>query len=371
MSQEKKAFKDWFDSTAAESLSRQIKSVWPQFNENQFVKTALRNLDDLEFHDRVGNFSLGLATCLPSDVPRALEILRKSLPEPMENCEDVTDGWLQWPVGRFIADYGVPYFEESMRAMVELTKRFTSEFAVRPFLVQRTDETMQRLYRLTEDENPHVRRWCSEGTRPRLPWGVRLPAFINDPSPLYPIIKKLWNDPEEYVRRSVANSMNDISRDNPDETLNLCRDIRSANHPMSERVLKRGLRTLIKEGDAEALALIGYSSPKMIECSFSLKPAAIAIGNCVDLFITLKNNSSSQQDLLVDYSVTYPRKNGRSSTKVFKGTSIQLAGRHSGTISKKHPMRRTTVRELYAGTHIIQILVNGKVFGEESFELLT
>ena len=370
MPEKKKAFKDWFDSAAANAMSHQIKSVWPQFNESRFVAIALRNLDDLEFHDRVGNFSLGLARCLPSDVPRALEILRESLPEPMENCEDVTDGWLQWPVGRFIADNGVPYFEESMRAMVELTKRFTSEFAVRPFLVQRTDETIQRLYRLTEDENPHVRRWCSEGTRPRLPWGVRLPAFINDPSPLYPIIKKLWNDPEEYVRRSVANSMNDISRDNPHETLNLCQEIRSASHPMSERVLKRGLRTLIKDGNADALALIGYSNPKNVECLLSLKPAVVAIGNSVDMSITLKNNSSSQQDLLVDYSVTFPRKNGRSSTKVFKGTSIQLAARHSETILKKHPMRRTTVRELYAGTHIIQILVNGKVLGVDSFELL-
>ena len=190
-SEERKAFKNWFDRSAARALADQMAQAMPDFDQTRFVRLATRKLDSLEFAGRVKQFSDALAATLSESVPDALGTLTHSLPEPLAGCDETTDGWLQWPVGQFIADHGLDHFEESMTAMVELTKRFSSEFAVRSFVEHRPQETFERLLALTADENPHVRRWCSEGTRSRLPWGRRLQHLVDDPSPILPILEAL------------------------------------------------------------------------------------------------------------------------------------------------------------------------------------
>ena len=178
---ERKAFKDYFDRAAASVLAEQITRVHKAFDCSGFVRSATRNLKKLEFHDRVKQFSRSLAKTLPPDVPQAIDVLTHSLPPALPDCEAVADGWLQWPIGQFIADYGIEHLEESMEAMVQLTQRFTSEFAVRPFVERYPTEVFQRLEELTRHESPHVRRWCSEGVRSRLPWGVKLKSLAEDP----------------------------------------------------------------------------------------------------------------------------------------------------------------------------------------------
>lgn len=356
---ESKAFKDYFDVGAVKRIAEQLASAWPPFDRCRFIELATANLEHLELSGRVRQISRALEQTLPSDVPAALEILTRSLPDELPGCEAVTDGFLLWPIGQFIADNGLDYFDESMRAMTELTKRFSSEFAVRPFVEHQPGPTFDRLLALCDDPNPHVRRWCSEGTRPRLPWGNRLRGLIADPAPIFPILEALKDDPEPYVRRSVANNLNDIAKDHPGEVLALCK--RWSADASGERrwVIKRALRTLVKDGHPEALALIGFAGPKGLSATLRIKPGKVTIGEHVVLETKITTSHTRRQKLLVDYVVHYVRADGSSSAKVFKWTTASLSPREVILLSKKHPMKRTTIRALYPGRHRVEVQVNG------------
>ncbi|MEM6996572.1 MAG: DNA alkylation repair protein, partial [Myxococcota bacterium] len=302
-----KAFKDWFDRAAARSLAKQVAGAWPKFDEAAFVRRAGAKLNTLEFSGRVQQFADALAAGLPSSIPKALQILVKSLPEPLSDADQVTDAWLQWPVGQFIADHGLDAFDESFVAMIELTKRFSSEFAVRPFVEHHPEQTFERLLALTADPNPHVRRWCSEGVRPRLPWGKKLRALVDDPGPIWPILEALKDDPELYVRRSVANTLGDIAKDHQAAVVKRCRAWAKGASPERQWLIKHALRGPIKAGDPAALAAIGFSSAKGLRATLSASPKRIKVGESVALTAEVGSSAKRKQSLMIDYVVHYVR----------------------------------------------------------------
>lgn len=367
--EEKKLFKDWFDEEAIDLLIDQVNSAYPKFDSDHFKKIASKDLQSMEMMDRVKQFSNALKATLPSAIPTALEILVKSLPAPMKDCENVTDGWLQWPVGQFIADHCIEYREESMIAMIELTQRFSSEFAVRPFIEKYNDSIVDELLELTTHPNPHVRRWCSEGIRPRLPWGKKLHSLIQDPSPIFPILEKLLDDPELYVRRSVANNLNDIAKDHPQEVIHFCKEWNDPK-PNRQWIIRHALRTLIKSGNPDALELLGYFPPDTIESKLTVDKKRLNIGESISLTLDIGNYSQNAQDLIIDYSICYVRQNNKTSSKVFKWKTLHLEPEKEVRLSKRHPMKLTTVRKLYPGKHKIEIQVNGKTLAENSFVLI-
>ena len=367
--QQRKAFKDWFDRGAALALARQISRVYPAFDEKRFIRHCTRKLNSLEFNARVGQFADALAACLPDDYGKAIGIVKRSLPPKLPDCEAVTDGWLQWPVGQYIANHGQSHFDESMHAMVELTQRFSAEFAIRPFVEHQAEATFKFLSLNIDHPSPHVRRWCSEGTRTRLPWGKKLVSLIEDPSPVWPILEALKDDDELYVRRSVANSLNDLSKDHPGAVLALCKRWSKNNSSSTEWVIRHALRGMIKAGDAGALALIGFNKPEKITAELRISPTKIKIGESIALQLALKNTSARPQLLLVDYIVYYQGKQGSKRAKVFKWKTLKLAAGESAEIIKKHPMRLTTIRALYAGRHRVELQINGIVVASENFSL--
>lgn len=366
---ERKAFKDWFDRSAAARLAAQVTEVMPSFDGSRFVRLATGNLKQLEFAARVRQFSDALRQTLPDSVPDALKILRECLPELLPDCENVTDGWLQWPVGQFIADHGLDHFDESMATMIELTQRFSSEFAVRPFVDQQAGETFARLLELTDHPSEHVRRWCSEGVRSRLPWGMKLRALVADPSPIWPILEKLKDDPEIYVRRSVANNLNDIAKDHPDLVVARLRKWKKRSNANRDWLIRHALRSLIKDGHSGALELVGFGPPEKLIAKLSIKPSKIRVGEHVDLAAEISSTAGKSQRLAVDYAVHYVRKAGGTTAKVFKWTTLELPGRGSVSLSKKHPMKKTTIRALYPGAHKVEIQINGTRFAASCFEL--
>ena len=302
-------------------------------------------------------------------MPKALDVLVKSLPAALPNCDSVTDGWLQWPLGQFIADHGRDHFDASMAAMVELTQRFSSEFAVRPFVEEQPDATFAHLLKLTDHPSPHVRRWCSEGTRPRLPWGKKLRALVDDPDPIWPILDALRADPERYVQRSVSNNLNDIAKDHPAAVVARCRDWAKRSPPVAPSLIRHALRTLIKDGHADALAAVGYGPPRGITATLSIQPPRIAIGGEVTLVTELSNGGRKAVPVMVDYEVHYVRSGGKSSAKVFKWTQAEVPGAGDLRLEKRHAMRRTTVRALYPGRHEVWVQVNGHRLAQASFTL--
>ena len=363
------AFKEYFDRAAARALAEQVAAVDPRFDSAAFVRKATRGLAKLEFADRVRSFSEALAAQLPGS-PRSLQTLTRSLPDPLPDADSVTDGFLQWPIGQYIADHGLEHFEASMTAMIELTQRFSSEFAVRPFVEQYPERTFERLLELTGHDSVHVRRWCSEGTRPRLPWGRKLRALVADPSPIWPIVDALKDDPELYVRRSVANNLNDIAKDHPQLVVKRCRQWSRKSNAARDSLIAHALRTLIKAGDPDALAVVGFGPVTKLEAELRVAPRRVRIGDGIELIATLTNGARRRQRLLVDFAVHYVRRKGEPSAKVFKWTQRELAAGESLELTKAVAMRTTRIRALYPGKHRVELQVNGSRVAQTSFTLV-
>ncbi|MFZ4765850.1 MAG: DNA alkylation repair protein [Roseimicrobium sp.] len=222
---------DLLDSEAVDCLAHNISLGCPDFDADAFRRTALEGLQPLAILQRGRHLAQALREHLPANYEQALEILLNSLTPPLTETSELGLGvFFYLPHISFVATYGLDAahnegrdpFEASMRAQYELTRRFSAEFSIRPFLVRWPERTLARLMEWTGDADPHVRRLCSEGTRPRLPWAMRLPAFMKDPRPVLPILEALKDDPDLYVHRSVANHVGDIAKDNPALAFEIC-----------------------------------------------------------------------------------------------------------------------------------------------------
>ena len=369
MSENKKAFKDWFDADAAKMMSAQMSAVYKDFNSRKFIRQATNQIQDLEFNARVMQFASALRATLPDSIPEALGILEKSLPDPLPDCEAVTDGWLQWPVGQFIASYCVDYPGQAWPVMVALTQRFSSEFAVRPFLESDPDWVLAGLRKLTQHESPHVRRWCSEGCRPCLPWGKKLQFILDNPELIIEILDDLKDDPELYVRKSVANHLNDFSRQNPKFVLETCGRWIAGADKSRMWMINHALRSLIKQGDSQALTLMGFTPPKQLIVHLKLSPKKLSIGESITITLDTTNQSAKPCSLLIDFSIGYVKKSGQVSHKVFKWKTLKLKKEESVQLVKQIGLKNNSVRTLFPGKHEVRILVNGTCLAKGSFLL--
>lgn len=249
---------------AVDCLAQNILLVYPKFNEDTFRRTASNGLEPLGILDRGQHLAKALRQSLPEKFSTAVEILLASLTPPLTQTDNLGLAvFFYLPHVRFIAEYGLEpeenggqdSFEISMKAQYELTKRFSAEFSIRPFLIRQQERTLTRLLEWVSDPDPHVRRLCSEGTRPRLPWAKRIPAFISNPKPVLPILDALKNDQSLYVRRSVANHLGDIAKDHPELAFEICERwlIESSNEV--KWLIRHALRHPAKKGNKVALQL--------------------------------------------------------------------------------------------------------------------
>ena len=366
---EKKAFKDWFDMDAAKMMASQMVAVHNDFNSKRFIARATYEIHSLEFNDRVMQFAEALNDALPKSVPQSLKIITSSLPEPLPDCEAVTDGWLQWPVGQYIASYCVDHPTAAWPAMVALTQRFSSEFAVRPFLENDPEWVLGELKKLTSHKSPHVRRWCSEGCRPCLPWGKKLPEILHAPEQIIEILEDLKDDPELYVRKSVANNLNDFSRENPQFVLHTCRRWMRGADDNRRWLINHALRSLIKQGNPDALSLLGYGAPRNLVSKLKLTPKKLLMGESLCFSLNLSNQSHKKCNLLIDFAVAYVKKNGKTSNKIFKWTTLNLKKGETRTLSKNMAFKSNSIRTLYPGKHEVSIMINGHILSTASFVL--
>jgi 3-methyladenine DNA glycosylase AlkC len=255
---------DLLDREAIDCLAHNIGLVHPKFDGKSFRRAAHEGLQPLAILQRGQHLAQALRTHLPERYSEAIEILVRSLTPPMTDTDDLgLGGFFFLPYVSFVATYGLDEehnggrdpFEVSMRAQYEITRRFTAEFSMRPYLIKWPERTLSRLKEWTRDPDPHVRRLCSEGARPRLPWAVRIPAFIKDPRPVLPILEALKDDADLYVRRSVANHIGDIAKDHPQLAFEICE--RWLNGASAERkwMIRHAVRHPAKKGVKAALQL--------------------------------------------------------------------------------------------------------------------
>lgn len=376
--------KNLFGPEMVHRAARMLAAVDDGFDVQAFTSQALDGFEELELTPRCRQIAEAMATHLPDDRAMAIDILVDSLGPELENCdpadaqptgdpeidENVMSGFFYMPHGYFLADHGGDHFERVMRANYEITKRATSEFSIRTPLRDHPEATLDVLAEWAHDPNVHVRRLVSEGTRPRLPWSFRLAEFIDDPTPILPLLETLKDDPVEYVRRSVANNLNDISKDHPDVVVEATRRWWKDGDQNRRALVRHALRTLIKAGSADALDVIGYgASSRAAVTKTTIDPPVAAIGDKVKLELTVTNPSTTPCGALVDIRVHFVKSNGATSAKVFKGAEVELGPGESTVVRKTISVAQHSTRRHYPGTHQVDALVNGRTEPIGSFEL--
>jgi len=361
--------KEGLNTASAERIAGAISQVYPAFSVEQFLQQVDSGLSGLELKERVNHFIDALATHLPQDFVNCHKILTQLKPHwDHGNPEDPLRSFAAWPVTDFVAKYGIDTPDLAFDCLHYLTSLFSAEFAIRPFIEKYPELSSKYLAQWVTDEDYHVRRLTSEGTRPRLPWGIRLKAFCQDPTPNLDLLEKLKDDDSEYVRRSVANHLNDIAKDNPGIVINLCKYWIKDASANTQWVIKHACRSLIKSGNPDVFPLLGFTeSPKLNVSELSLAKAEVVLGDSLSFEVQLKSTSASKQKLAVDFVIYHMKANGQLSPKVFKFKELTLKGKESIKLTKQHKMKAISTRKYYSGKHQIAIQVNGKEYTIKDF----
>jgi len=346
--------------TAEEMLSTAAVRSLAKILDAPTVRTV--ELTGASFSERGRLVRDALLTDLPTAYGSFERAIRKAMKDPGFT------GWMIWPVTEAVAVRAVPgAFDQGLALVADLTSRLTGEFALRTFLDADLDRTLAIALRWTESPDEHVRRLASEGTRPRLPWARRVPAILDDPQSTVPILDALHRDPSPYVRRSVANHLNDISRSDPALAVDVATRWLTTE---TLALVRHALRTLVKAADPGALALLGFPPPAgLTVVGPALGATAVRVGDELPFEFTLRNDGRAEVRLAVDYVVHHRKANGSLSPKVFKLTVRTLAAGESVTINRRHSFRLISTRVYHPGEHAVELQINGRTFGRTSFEL--
>jgi 3-methyladenine DNA glycosylase AlkC len=355
------SLKAFFDGQVVRRIATMLRAAWPAFPERRFVAEATEGLDALELMDRARHITRAMHRALPADFEHAARLLEDSLGPVLERTEGHgMSVFLYLPHVLYVAEHGLGHFEPAMRLQYALTQRFTAEFSIRPYLERYPRETLERLRQWAADENVHVRRLVSEGTRPRLPWAPRLRALQEDPRPGLALLELLKDDPEPYVRRSVANHLNDIGKDHPELLLDTC-ERWSRGAPAERRALIRhALRSAVKRGEARAIALLGFEGPATLDVTATFHPRRVRLGQSVQVRLRLANRSQARQRAVVDLAVHFVKANGSARPKVFKVRPVDLEPGASTTLEKTISLAALSTRQHYPGAHRVEALINGR-----------
>jgi 3-methyladenine DNA glycosylase AlkC len=354
--------KNMFSQQLLAGLSKRIKKEYSPFSEKKF----LHHFQTEEWKQ--------------AELKRRVRLVTEAMHEQMPQCfEDAiailipASSHFSWGfVGVIFPDYvelyGREHWKTSMHALSEFTQTSTAEFAIRPFIVDNQDRAMKQMLQWSKSSNHHIRRLSSEGCRPRLPWGIRLHELMNNPSVILPILENLKEDPELYVRKSVANNLNDISKDHPELVLSIAEKW-IGKHDHTDWIVKHGLRTLLKSGNKRALSIFGHHEIKGLEVEkLKLSATKIKLGETLAFSFELKNITKTALECRVEYAIDFVKANNSHSKKIFQIAKMKVeSGVH--VIKRNQRFVDLTTRVHYSGKHIIHIVLNGETLASQAFEL--
>lgn len=361
-----------FNKDKVKKLAAEIAFVYGEFPKDKFVKEIITSFPELELMERIGAIREALYKYLPADYKKAVAIILKALPPALDNnkSDDDFGEFIYAPYSYYVAEYGCTkeYLQTSLMALEEITKRFSGEAALRTFINAFPSETLKVVVKWAKSNEYHVRRLASEGTRPNLPWAKKINY---DPKIILPIIDVLHKDKTRYVTRSIANHLNDVSKFAKSEVFALLEKWQKENVQKESElafITKHSLRTLIKEGDVVALALLGYHKAK-VKAELKIKKQKVKVGESVDFSLILESDENSTRELLVHYVIHFKKSNGTLSPKVFFFKKLKISQGKVATLNKKHSLKPMTTRVLYPGAHKLSIRVNGTTVSEDNFIL--
>ncbi len=361
--------KNIYDEQFIRFFTSKLRSVYPQFDSEKYIDQLFDSTwDNLELKARMNHIAVTLHFFLPQNFSDAVEIIMALIDLFDPEQDELAFGYMFLP--HYIELYGLDQYEISVPALKKITEFTSCEFAVRPFIIHYEEKMIAELLQWCHSGHSSVRRCASEGCRPRLPWAIALPAFKSDPTDILPILEKLKDDESEFVRRSVANNLNDISRDNPTKVKEIAEHWIGENSNR-DKCVKHACRTLLKAGDPEIMQLFGFGATKDITIeTLTIDHTEIPIGETSGFSFSLCNNSNSSCKIRLEYALHYLRSNGSHSKKVFKISEKEYGKNSTTQIQRQISFRVITTRKYYVGRQFLSIIVNGVEFEKVPFELM-
>lgn len=363
-------FKNIYSKNFLDSFSVSLEQTLSEFNKVTFVNDIISdNWEEKELKQRMKHIATVLKTYLHNDYEKDVKTIIQIIHQLRINgLKEESIEFMFLP--EFIEMYGLEYFDISMNAIEQITKFTSCEFAIRPFIKKYPEKTMEIMLSWSNHSSYLVRRLSSEGCRPRLPWAMSLPDLKQNPRPILPILENLKNDTSDAVRRSVANNLNDISKDNPDIVIEIAKKWKGQNKE-TDWIVKHGCRTLLKKANNEILQLFGLENE--VDCTiteFQIHSDTIKIGEDLEFSFELIINTNKALKLRIEYAVYYMKANGKWSRKLFKITENTYNNHVTYKFKRKQSFRNLTTRRHYAGNHKIAIIINGNEIAEKEFGLL-
>lgn len=362
--------KEWINKNTVDYIGRVISLIDSNFKRRAFIQKSTDGLDELELKDRIQHLISALHVHLPSDFIKSAEILQ-AVPAVWNPPDEKWAYFAAWPLIDYVGIHGIDNPDYAFPVLKELTPLFSAEFAIRPFIERHWEKTNAFLCEMVNSSNEHHRRLVSEGTRPRLPWGRVLQRFVQDPSPAIPFLNALVDDTSLYVRKSVANHLNDISKDNPECALKIAKEwlTKAREGDYRKWVVNKGVRSLIKAGYGPAFNLLGYSDASVISVVNIDVPVFVPEEGSAVFKGSVLNESKDTAFFVLDYIIHYKKANGSTSPKVFKLKDLSLAPGERYYFSATKHFNTMTTRKHYPGEHFFELQINGKPMGKHAFLL--
>jgi 3-methyladenine DNA glycosylase AlkC len=345
-------------------------AVYPAFDKAKFIRFIFAaDWPNMELKERMRHTTLALHQCLPGNFEKASGIITNIINHLRKNgIQESGLEYIFFP--DYVEVYGIEHYDVSVKAMEFITQFITCEFAVRPFIIRYGEKMLRQMLRWSLHENDKVRRLASEGVRPRLPWAMAVPVLKKDPSPILPILENLKNDPSEFVRRSVANNLNDISKDHPTLVLAIANKWKGISKE-TDAIIRHGCRTLLKQANTDMLKYFGVADTTGLQVSkFIINTPSVKIGKSVEFSFTVKNTGNEPRTVRLEYAVLYKKKNGQLSRKVFKISERVYRAKEKCVVVRKQSFKIITTRKFYAGQHKLSVIINGQEKKAGRFELV-
>ena len=361
--------KDLYSPAFYNAFAEVVVRILPMFDQQQFLAMIFNDtFSQKELKDRMRHTAHVLHHFLPADFEEATDLLQQLINQlKQDKIGENSFPFMFLP--EYIEAYGLAHYTTSVKAIEQVTQFISCEFAVRPFLLNYGDQMMDQLLKWSHHDNAHVRRLASEGSRSRLPWAMAVPALKKDPTATLAILENLKNDPSEWVRRSVANNLNDISKDHPAIALQVARTWKGISRE-TDAVIKHGCRTLLKQGHPDVLALYQLDSTSVQLDDFAVLTPLVRIGDQLSFSFSLRNAAAKPQLVRLEYAIYFVRLNGKLSKKVFKISERSYAPNEQFRGSRQQKFVPITTRRHYPGTHRISLIVNGLEKVTADFELV-
>lgn len=351
------ALKDIYNKEFLKSFANKVKSVYSIFNCDEFIGAVIGDgWDELKLKERIRKISETLGRYLPDRYEEALQILF--------SIDELCVGFPYLFFPDFVVVYGKAkeHWDLSMKAIERFTMRSSSEFAVRPFIINNPEVMMNQMLKWAKSDNEHVRRLASEGCRPRLPWGEALTVFKKNPKLVILVLEQLKEDSSAYVRKSVANNLNDISKDNPEIVIEIIKKWKGKN-AYTDWILRHGVRSLIRKADPDVMKLFGYGDATdntiVTNANLFMDSKVVKIGDSCSIKYEVNIRQGTPVHIRIEYGIDFVKARGKTSRKLFLLSDKTVLGGEYINGTRTHSWRDLTTRRHYIGEHKIILLVNG------------